>query len=354
MALLKRVMLEGEDEFCASWSQARTVRAERVIVALGPDDASEESCRRTGGGKARERLADARFFARELVSTAYDYTPMWSLGERDYWAEAVLSSGEAEASASVPEGQHGVLWRHCWFDQLLSLQAEASSGGNDGHRDLDPPIMGDFTARLEACRRLASLEDQGRPPHPLLDPNQCPCQNDPFGNPCGRCHYHCPDRGVAAPSTPMNHAESSKTKIIGERSWWSEKTCWNCLGEKEQKAGSKLKECGGCKAAVYCSEECRNEHWPKHKEECATIKQHKKKTGDGDVPHCAACLTVTAAKLSRCAGCRSVQYCSKAYVRMCPFIRDVPPLSRSHSRSNDSSRSSLSQVPNDSLEEGRA
>ena len=43
-----------------------------------------------------------------------------------------------------------------------------------------------------------------------------------------------------------------------------------------------LKECKGCKLVSYCcSKECQRMHWNEtHKDECATLRQIKKSTGD--------------------------------------------------------------------------
>ena len=44
---------------------------------------------------------------------------------------------------------------------------------------------------------------------------------------------------------------------------------------------SKMRMCGGCKAAYYCSKECQETHWPEHKKVCA--KREKKEVPD-EVP----------------------------------------------------------------------
>ncbi|KAG2493743.1 hypothetical protein HYH03_007966 [Edaphochlamys debaryana] len=47
--------------------------------------------------------------------------------------------------------------------------------------------------------------------------------------------------------------------------------CWYCGKAKDRSSGVKLRKCGRCLAARYCSDACQAEHWPQHREGCGAL-----------------------------------------------------------------------------------
>jgi len=55
--------------------------------------------------------------------------------------------------------------------------------------------------------------------------------------------------------------------------------CWKC--ESLPAPGSKLRYCGRCETAAYCSKPCARAHWDAHKLTCESIRQvHEKSLAD--------------------------------------------------------------------------
>jgi hypothetical protein len=62
---------------------------------------------------------------------------------------------------------------------------------------------------------------------------------------------------------------------------------------------------------MYCSEECQNADWARHKKECAELKQQRKeaKQSRPKATTCASCGKAGATL--KCGKCKAVHYCSK-------------------------------------------
>ena len=56
--------------------------------------------------------------------------------------------------------------------------------------------------------------------------------------------------------------------------------CEACTTTDQELGDARLKNCGLCKAALYCSRLCQTEHWKKHKAQCAKWQEVKKKKKD--------------------------------------------------------------------------
>jgi len=56
--------------------------------------------------------------------------------------------------------------------------------------------------------------------------------------------------------------------------------CFKC--EQRPTAGSKLRMCGGCHTAKYCTDLCQRGHWSEHKPVCKTLGAARE-TRDGSI-----------------------------------------------------------------------
>lgn len=85
--------------------------------------------------------------------------------------------------------------------------------------------------------------------------------------------------------------------------------CHSC-----KKYGHSLKQCSGCKTALYCSVGCQRDHWPRHKASCNITRPHREKSKESSTQakqHCSNCMTSTGT-IRRCTGCKTASYCSKS------------------------------------------
>lgn len=57
------------------------------------------------------------------------------------------------------------------------------------------------------------------------------------------------------------------------------RACGAC-GKSCEEAGAKLKTCGRCQAAYFCSRECQKRAWPEHKEECERLAAERKQAAN--------------------------------------------------------------------------
>ena len=74
-----------------------------------------------------------------------------------------------------------------------------------------------------------------------------------------RCQRFVTGTSVASRSTPLSHygKEHLEFMIIA-----SEPVCQTCG------VAGKLRRCGGCNDAYYCSTTCQAQHWPVHRPHC--------------------------------------------------------------------------------------
>ena len=96
------------------------------------------------------------------------------------------------------------------------------------------------------------------------------------------------------------------------------KACGSCKATDKH-----LTACGQCLKQLYCSKDCQRRDWTVHKESCFTKNERKvqrQAVRDTTVKECQFCKKTEKAgediKLSACARCRAVRYCSAEHQRL--------------------------------------
>lgn len=111
-------------------------------------------------------------------------------------------------------------------------------------------------------------------------------------------------------SKEMGKGNKFATKLVKDRpemQYVTSKSCFACDSYSDR-----LKVCGKCLSAWYCSRACQKIDWPKHKTDCKFLIRMKELHGAlGTAGQCARC-TSSFEKLKKCSKCKVVKYCSKA------------------------------------------
>ena len=99
------------------------------------------------------------------------------------------------------------------------------------------------------------------------------CLELPDAEPACECPWvyffvkYCRDRCLGVPKLVLALHERMNIQLSREFIRCANPTCE--LNRLDQSAGQvKFKQCGGCKAVIYCSKECQTAHYPEHKRLC--------------------------------------------------------------------------------------
>lgn len=151
---------------------------------------------------------------------------------------------------SVPPDTHYFAQAH--YELARSLFQEKMESQRTKHSRLGRHAFAIVVERAKCLVESAETMTVNMPILKPLDGDECSMINDV--------------KGLLA-----MHDFASKSKDKAASSSVPHDACWMCGGKSG--GGEKLRLCGGCKVAQYCSKDCQCKHWSHHKRACKAAKK---------------------------------------------------------------------------------